>query len=114
MIADEETPANTAKGSLMDHIQTEAWNGMIRFCIHHEGSLKHFTAETGITVPAIQPRNPMVLMIDRACGHDPYAELRRFVRAFIRWATKEYWGEDQITPSIREILDRLPEDDRGH
>jgi len=103
----DDCPATTPAGSLLDTIQTAAWSGLVNYLIGEEWALAQFTADTGIRPPAVRPRNPLDAMIDQACGYDAAADLRTFAVAFIQWATRAHWGEDEITPTIRGVLDRL-------
>jgi hypothetical protein len=90
-------------GTLLDALQFSAWCGLIKWLLEQSWALDAFKEETGLSPPG--RRSPIDAAIDQACGVDPLA---LFVGEFTHWATRDYWGEDEITPSIRAVLDRLP------
>ena len=105
--------AKAQKGDALDMIQTSAWLSLMDWLSKKPDAWDAFSASTGIKVPR-PPTTALERMIDQACGVDSHAEQVRFVAAFIRWATIEHWGEDEITPSIQEALDRLPQLEGNH
>jgi hypothetical protein len=89
-------------GALLDYIQFGAWSGLLEWLLSQADAMAAFEAHTGIKKPA--PRAGIEAMIDKACGHDP---TRDFLRVFVPWATSTYWGDDEVTPSIRAVIDRV-------
>ena len=93
---------NDPDGVLLDMIQFAAWSGLIEWLLGQPGAMAQFEAHTGLKPPG--HRTGIEAMIDKACEHDPG---REFLRAFLPWATAWYWGDDEVTPSIRNVLDRV-------
>lgn len=90
------------RGSIYDTFQTSAWIGMVEFLLGQEWAIAQFTADTGMAVP--RRRSGIEMMIDKAAGYDGNKE---FLCAFLPWATREHWGEDDMVPGIEDILAKL-------
>jgi hypothetical protein len=97
-----EVPA----GSVLDEFHHDMWAGLIHFLLTNEEALQAFKEETG-HIFITKPRNGIEAMIDNACGFDPAAINDAAMRAFIPWATENYWGDEtQNSPAIIAALAR--------
>lgn len=99
--------ADDPGGVILDRIQFSAWSALLQWIAGREDLMQAFWRSVGQPVPQ-SPRTALDAAIDRATGYDPKAAVAAHFPAFVRWVTREYWGEDEITPSIQASLDRLP------
>jgi hypothetical protein len=65
----------------------DAYFSCFFWAIQFDPILQQFLSDTGLAIPV--PRPPIVQMVDKATGFNPYKE---FVHAFVPWFNLNVWG----------------------
>ncbi len=93
---------NDPDGVLLDSIQFRVWCGLMHWLMEQEGAHQQFAEATG--------REHVPLGAEERISDDATRQdfLNHYTGDFVRWATREHWGDAEVTPSIRGAIGKFP------